>query len=136
MATENVVAFQGTLLAGPPKSTCGKFPGGLTQLEFELRPPNKRAAVSAYHVREVNSASSFAVLDGIGSGEAVTQATFLYVRTSTSMVLRFTTAGSPDVVAAVPIDGMCAFEFPVGSYLKMVEVQGSGTLEYFASGNQ
>lgn len=136
MSSQNVVTLKASILAGPPKSTCGKFPSGLVSLEFELRPPNKNAAVMAQHVRDVSSPSAYVTLGGVGTGQAVTQASFLYLRTSVAMDLRLTTSDSVDVVSVHPVDGVLLMEFPAAKYLKLLEVQGSGTLEYFVSGNQ
>lgn len=132
----NVVQFRGQLLAGPPSSSTDDFPSGVVSIPFDLSPANKPAEVSFKTTRQVASPGSFAVMSGVGGGEDVAQGTFLYGRTRGPMLLRLTTAGSPDVVAVVPVSGLFAMEFPVGNYLKLLEAEGTGVLEYFVSGNQ
>lgn len=133
----NVVQFRGQLLCGQPSSsTDGDFPGATVSSPFDLNPPNKPAAVSFKTTRNLATTGSYVTLSGVGVGEDVTQGTFLYGRSRAPMLIRVTTAGSPDVVAVVPVQGLFAIEFPVGSYLKLLEAQGSGVLEYFVSGNQ
>ena len=43
---------------------------------------------------------------------------------------------SGDVVSVLYVSGLCVLEFPAQNYLKLLEVQGGGVVEYFASGNQ
>jgi hypothetical protein len=137
MSGLNVVTLQGALLAGPPRSSCNGFPAGIVNTQFELRPPNKSAAVSTgMQVRNLNSPSSYATLSGVGSDDAVTQGSFLYIRTQTSMLFRLTTNDTVDVVSVIPVDGLCIIEFPAGKYLELLEAQGVGVVEYFASGSQ
>jgi hypothetical protein len=133
----NVVTFQGTLLAGPAKSTCERFPSGLVNAKFELTPSNKAAAVSCYQVRSLNSSVSFVELAGVGTAETVTQATFLYLRTSAKISIRVTQVrDAGDEVNIHDVQGLLVLEVPVGNYVKLLEAQGVGTVEYFASGSQ
>ncbi len=134
----NVVTFAGRLLAGPPKSSTSSFPTGLSNATFELKPPNKTATVATgIQTPSVNSASAFVELSGVGAGQTVTQGTFLYLRTTSKMLVRITQAGdSGDVVSTMYVDGLFAQEFPAANYMKLLEAQGTGVVEYFASGNQ
>lgn len=136
MAGVNVTTLQGTLRAGPSSSSCsGSFPSGLVNVTFESSPARKSTPVSCYHVRAVNSPASYAALAGIGTNETVTQALILYLKTSGPMLVRITTEETPDdVVSVIPVDGLMILEFQAARYLKLVEVQGSGTVEYFAGG--
>ncbi len=137
MSGQNVVTLKGTLLAGPPKASCSKFPGALVSSEFELRPPNKVAAVTTYHVRNLNSAGSYSGLDGVGSGETVTQATFLWLRIETEMLVRLTfdDGSGGSVVSVLQVGGLLVLEIPPSKFLKLLEAQGVGVVEWFASGN-
>lgn len=131
----NVVTVKGTLLAGPPKASCNGFPSALVNAAFELTPPNKSAEVSCYHARNLNSAGTYATLDGVG--DTVTRGTFLYVRTTVKMLLRITQEGDAgDEVSELYVQGLYMQELPPGNYLKLLEAQGVGVIEYFASGNQ
>ena len=133
----NVVTVKGTLLAGPPKSSCNGFPSGLVNAAFELTPPNKAADVSTYSAPNLNSPVSFAELDGIGDGNTVTKGTFLYVRTSSKMTIRITQGEGDDaVVSTLYVQGLFMQEFPSSNPLTLLEAQGVGVIEYFASGNQ
>lgn len=137
MSTSNVVTLKGSLLAGPPKSSCGSFPSALVNAAFELRPPNKAANVLDHNVRKVDSAGAFVDLLAVGTGKTVTQGTFLYLRTGGPMRIRTTTfTDSGDVVSIQEVDGLFILEFPTAKYLKLLEAQGSGTIEYFVSGTQ
>jgi hypothetical protein len=132
----NVVTVKGTLLAGPPKSSCNGFPSGLVNAAFELTPPNKVAAVSCYGSPNVNSPSSFVELDGVGAGNTVTQGTFLYIRTVGAMTIRITQgSGGGAVVSTLNVQGLYMQEFPAGTPLTLLEAQGVGVIEYFVSGN-
>ena len=80
---------------------------------------------------------SFAALPGVGAGGVVTQGTFLFIRTLGTMQVRTTTYNAGGNVTAVEvINGIKAVEFDPGAYLVLLEVQGSGQVEYFASGPQ
>ncbi len=137
MAVQDVVTFQGTLQAGPPKSSAGAFPTSIVNAAFTLKPSVKPAPVNVSQKRNLSSPSSYTSLD-VGSSEAVTKANFLYVRTEAPFLFRITTddgvGGS--VVSVMPIDGIFAMEAPPDKFIKLLEAQGTGVVEYFASGNQ
>lgn len=137
MSSSNIVKLTGSLLAGPAKASCSTFPSGIVNATIELRPPNKIATVFVSHVRNVASPSAFVILDGVGSGETVSQGTLFYFRTQNEIRLRLTfdDGSGGDVVSEVPVDGLYIGEIPASKYLKLVEAQGSGVVEYFVSGN-
>lgn len=132
------VNFSGSIIAGPIGSgDCG-FPSGVTNISFTSLPPLKAASASGYQSKVVNSPSAFVELTGVGTGETVTQANFLFLRTSSPMQVRLTmnpSSGS-DVVSILFIQGVHILELPSLNYLKLLEAQGVGTIEYFVSGNQ
>lgn len=138
MAGNNVTTLQGTLVAGPPKAASGTFPAGLVSIAFTLKPPNKSAPVSVKSVRNLSSPSTYATLRGIGDGEDVAQATFLFLQTDNSIDVRVTCddGSGGDVVSVVSVDGLLIMEKPANKFIKLLEAQGTGVVEYFASGNQ
>lgn len=138
MAGRNIVSLDGSLLAGPSKSSDHGFPSGMVNASFTLKPSTKPAPVSVYDVRNLQSPGSFATLRGVGSGESVQQANLLYLRTEAAMTFRvtFDDGAGGSVVASYPVDGLFIVEAPVSRFIKLVEAQGVGVVEYFASGNQ
>jgi hypothetical protein len=85
--------------------------------------------------RTISSPSAF--IDLGEPGNAVTKATFLYLKSDAPLDVRLTTddGSGGDVVAVVPVEGLCLLEFSSSKHLKLLEVQGSGRLEYFVSGD-
>ncbi len=134
----NTVEISGTLVAGPQAVCDSAFPSGSLELKFGVGPCGcKPAAVQCYNTKNVNAPSVYVALDGIGTGESVTQANTLYVRAPTPLNLRLTTddGAGGSVVAIVPISGVWVMEFPSNKFLKLLEVLGVGPIEYYASGN-
>lgn len=119
-----------------PSGDCG-VPSGITNIQFAGFPQNKSATVSAYNTKSLNTpAPSFFTLDGIGPSESVTQGNFLYIRTTSPIRFRFTSQGpSGDDVSVLTIQGVVLLEFNSANYLKLLEAQGVGTVEYLVSGN-
>lgn len=138
MAGNNVTNLQGTIISGPPRSGSGTFPAGLVSIAFTLKPANKSSPVSAKAVRNLQSPNSFATLHGIGSGEDVTQANFLFLQTDNPIDVRITCddGNGGSVVSVVSVDGLLMMEKPTSKFIKLLEAQGTGVIEYFASGNQ
>jgi len=133
----NAVQLAARLSLGPVDVvTDATLPSGLTSIQFGLRPSKKSALASSGSVRTISSPSSYVSLDGVGTGESVTQGNFIYLRTSVPMLLRLTTYSSGgDVTAILPIDGIFAMEFDRTRYLKLVELQGAGTVEWLITGD-
>jgi hypothetical protein len=130
----STVDFQGTLVAGSQGGTDCSFPSAITNLQFGK---TKSFAVSATHAKNVASASAYVPLDGVGTGETVTQANFLYLRTNAKLSARITykADSGPDVVIVIPVFGFLVWEPPDANYITLLEMQGVGGVEYFASGN-
>lgn len=137
MAGQNVVTFKGTLQAGPPKSSSSSFPTGIVNASFELTPAAKAAPVSVQQVRNMASPAAYVALD-VGPNQSVTQANFVYCRTEAPFSLRvtFDDGAGGSVVSVIPVSGIFAIEAPDGQYIKLLEAQGTGVFEYFASGNR
>lgn len=133
------ISLSGTIVAGPPcGGCCDGFGGTATTIPLSLSttPKNFGAATGTIQ-QQVNVASpSFGVLHGVGAGETVTKADVLAFKTASPLVLRLTTddGSGGDVVAVVPVQGSIVWEFPTNLFLKKLEVQGSGQIEYFLSG--
>lgn len=111
----------------------------MTQVPFTTTPLQKQALVqTGAQVRLVTSPAAYVPLDGVGTGETVTQGTLLYLRTQLGnpMMLRLTFADAPDLVSEVPVKGLLVVEMDEVHYLKLLEAKGSGTVEYYVSGVQ
>jgi hypothetical protein len=131
------VALTGQLVAGPAGSSGNSFPAGSSQIPFATNPDPKPANVSTGDVQVNVSAQSYAALAGVGAGGAVTQGTLLFFRCNSPMQLRTTTYNSGGNVQAVEVvNGLKIVEFDQGAYLVLLEVIGSGPVEYFVSGPQ
>jgi hypothetical protein len=129
----NVVSFAGNIIASPGAASDCAFPAAITQIAFGSG-GNLLATASSLNAKQITSPAAYVTLDGIGTGETVTQGIFLYARTNQPMTLRMTTQGAPDLVAEVPIYGTTLLQFPQANYLKLLEVKGSGTIEYLVAG--
>jgi len=104
-----------------------------------LNPSPKQYAVDNSSVLQLNSPGSFVTIPGIGSTGNVTQAVTFYARTTIPMLLQLTFAnpgGGSDIVSQIPINGVMLAEYPANGYLKLVQVQGAGQFEWWASGLQ
>ncbi len=124
------VVLSGSITAGPVGSS--GFPAGVASFAIGTTPDPKGFTVSASGVKLLNSPSSFQALPGLGTGQDVTNADFLYLKANSSVVVRITQAGGS--VQLITIQGTLILEFPATAYLNLVEVEGSATLEYFISG--
>jgi hypothetical protein len=133
----DVLQLTGQLTLGASEVSDSSFPAGLLAVSLALAKGTKDAKVHAATVRALSSAGGYTSLRGVGSGEPVTKGTFLYLRTSAEMLVRFTTfdAGG-DVLAVLPIFGVVILEFNEAKYLKLVEAQGSGTIELVVIGSE
>ncbi len=143
--SSNTVTLAGTITVGPQGICEGGFPAGLLQLPFGLGSGlgscggSKPAARKFWSHSEVASQNAYVALDGVGTGESVTRANTLYLRTTAAVLLRLTLAdpaGGPDIVSVVPMQGLWIQEFGNQGYLKLLEVQGTAGIEYFVSGDQ
>ena len=135
------LVLDGTITSGPG-SACdtGVTPASTDTIPLStLRSPKPWQVVAGPSSRNLISAyGTFTTLSGVGTGDSVTQATFLYVRASAPVQLRLTMAnlaGGADVVSVVQVQGPLVQEFPDAGYLKLLEASGAATLEWMASGN-
>lgn len=131
------VVADGTIQAGPASSGDGVFPSSTFDGQIRLRTsPKQYLACTGSTGRAFNSPSSYVALPSIGTGGDVTKVDTLYIRSSSEVSLQLTTddGAGGDVVAIIPLDGGILLEFPTTKYLKLLELKGSATIEYFASG--
>lgn len=130
--------LQGALIGGPP--TGGDvFPASTFAVPLRLRTiPKGFGVATGVLTRQVNSPSVFTTLSGIGANDTVTQADVLYFKASGPVALQLTTDDGlgGDIVATLSCDGLVLMEFPTSNFLKGLEVRGSATVEYFASGQR
>jgi len=72
----------------------------------------------------------------LGPAQAVTQANFFYFKSSSAVNLRLTfdDGAGGTTTATVQVSGLFITEVNNSLPLELVEVQGSATVEYFASG--
>jgi hypothetical protein len=134
------VTLSASLVASPSAQTDNLFPSAAVNVNFNLNPPAKPYTVEAGGVINIVSPSpAFANVGGVGAAGQVTQAHTLYARSSAGMILQITTQnpnGGGNIVVTIPIMGVFLAEFPSNGLLVALAVQGTGTFEYQAFGNQ
>lgn len=134
------ISLDGSFTVTPPGSGIGSsFPGGAVNMPMTLTPTPKQSLVrSGPDVRTINSSDAYVTLTGVGDDDAVTKANTLYLRNNGPMMVKLTFDSSPsaDIESEFPLYGTIVLECGDTKYLKKVEVKGSGTIEFFVSGNQ
>ncbi len=134
----DTVQISGQLTAGPSSASDGGFPAGVSNLPLTLMPSARPYNVSTGAMLRTmaTSVGVYATLDGVPN--TVSQATFIYFRCTGVMLLRITRAEPTlsDVVEVIPIQGLFMLELDPSRYAKLLEVSGSGQIEYFVSGTQ
>lgn len=132
----DVVTIDGSITLGPPGvSSDGSFPISAVDIPLVLLPSEKPATANSSKVTRSLTGGSYVTLRGVG--DAVTKATFLYFRTTGAGKLRLTTddGNGGDVVAVLPVKGLLVVEFDPIKFLKLLEGDFSGTVEYAVSGD-
>lgn len=133
----NVATLSASLIAGPQSVGDCSFPAGTFNVSFATSPNPLPAAVSAAHAKAINSPNAYVTLDGVGTNQSVTQGVFLYLRSASPMKVRLTIQDTPaDQLSVVYVQGPMLIELPSTNYLKLLEAQGVGSLEYYVCGNQ
>lgn len=134
-----VVTLSGELVAGPSSASDNQFPSGTDTCPFNLNPSPKSYAVrTGVQQVQVASPTSFVALGGIGSNSSVTKASLLYLRVQTGMDVRITRdnpAGGSFVTTEHP-GGLLIYECDPAQPITLVEVQGSGGVEFAAFGDR
>lgn len=140
----SLLSLTGKLVESPP-TACdypSPVPSAVTTVPFTLNCNPKSSNVSTgAKTRNVLSPAAFVQLSGVGAGDDVTQADTVYARVKSGLFqLRVTynnPPGSP-IVSVLPFAGLIILEPDAGNgyYVTKLEVQGTGVIEYFASGQQ
>lgn len=128
-----VVSFSGELVSGPLGVQDCDFPSGVQTIDLSL---DKTPAPASFYGQKTVSVSIFTALAGIGASGPVTQATVLLLNASSPLQLQVTydDGSGGDVVALDFVDGPYLKRVPAANFIKLVEVLGSATIEYFAAG--
>lgn len=130
------IDLQGALFGGPPTGG-STFPAATFSVPLRMSTtPKPFGVATGVLTRNVASPAAYLTLSGIGAADTVTKGDVLYFKASGAVDLRLTTddGAGGDVVAIVPVQGIVILEFSSSKYLKLVEVQGSASIEYFMSG--
>jgi hypothetical protein len=140
MASTGQVAISGTVTAGPTTSGDTVFPAGVTNIPFTLNIAQKAyGASSGAQSEAVASPSSFVTLAGINASVGtVKNCNTLYLRTSAAMDVRITQnnpLGGTTVSLVKQVKGLFIVEVDDLNAILLVEVQGTGTVEWGAWGN-
>ncbi len=129
-----------SLQAGPPNAGESVFPGTTASIPINLSPnPKSWQHATGVLTRVVNVASpSYLALDGVGATATVTECNLLYFRSGAPLILRITQtiSGVGSVVTEHKVNGLFIWEPPEAEPITLLEVQGNGTIEYFAQGQR
>lgn len=128
-----------TLAAGPAMVTDNPFPSGTTSIPFALNPdPKPYNADSGRMTATINSSAAYVPLGGLGSsGGEASQAHTVYFRCQTPMLLRETyqNPAGGTLQALHQVSGLFVKEYPANALLTLLEVQGSGQVEWYFAAN-
>ena len=130
--------LSGQLVAGPADSAQDNlFPAATTNEPFTLNPPATPYNVATGMMTAVvTSPNAFEALPGVGGAVGpVTQAKVLYLRVQVPMQFRITYSGDGTPKVRY-VRGLSIEEVDLAHPITLVEVQGSGTVTYFAAGDQ
>jgi hypothetical protein len=139
------VTIDGRLVEGPTSANeAPLFPSGSTLVPFTLNAgssPKPAQVSTGAKVRTLASPNAFVSLSGVGATDDVTQADTIYIRVVQGgfqfRVTYHNPNGSP-IVSVLPSAGLIVLEPDAegGYYVTLLEAQGAGQVEYFASGPQ
>lgn len=128
------MSLDGAVVTTQPQCGDGDFPAGLDNIPLSLYPASKPWNVKTGDMQANLAANSYAALGGVGAGGPVTQADLLILRTNAGFTVRLTLADASQPVLFV--EGTLLLEPQAGKEVTLVEVIGTGVVEYFASGAQ
>jgi hypothetical protein len=141
-----VITLGGSLTVSPPtvvgtvvsSSPANTVPAGVSQVPLTLSVSPKQSPVNTgLRHKLLASPSSFVTLSGLGSGDDVTTADTLYIKSDAPIQIRQTMqnpAGGSPIVSIETLGGVKFQEFPASGYLTLLEAMGSANLEVFISG--
>jgi hypothetical protein len=129
-----VVSLNGAQLVASPACNQGSaFPTGIDNITIDLNPPSKPWTVKTGDMQANVNNVSFAAVGGIGASGPVTHANTFFIRaTAPGMKVLLTFADSS--TATLNLAGELLYEAATGIEITGVQVQGSGLIEYWASG--
>lgn len=130
------VSLSGALIVGPPSAGDG-FPASLYNTPLStLQSPKQAAVATGVVTRQLNSPNSFTALQGVGSTDTVTHGDTIYFKCNgqVSIRLTFDDGNGGSTTAVIPVMGLYFAEIQTGKYLKLLEAQGSASIEYMISG--
>lgn len=130
------ITADGAISGAPPTASAGFSTATFTaRLRFTQTPKSYGVATGVLQMN-LASPSAFVALAGVPS--TVSQVDTLYIRTSDNVDVRITTDDGVggNVVTTIPCIGLLVLEFQTLKFCKLVEVKGTATLEYVASGPQ
>jgi len=136
-----VLVLAGSIVVGPAVVSETAFPGAVSTVQLDTTPDQKNSACnSGVKNRTINTPNAFITLSGVGPTDDVTQGDTLYFRSRSPVSVRLT-FNNPLVpmsptVSVIPVNGTLILEAPQSQYLTLLEVQGSGQIEYLVSGQQ
>lgn len=127
------VALAGVVVIGPELNS-GSFPAAETTIAL-ISKTSDYVVSSPAGLMKVASDSAYVPMPGVGTNGPVTKGKFLYVRSSDPVTLRMTNvSGSSTTTCVTKLDGLLVQEFPDGSELVLLEVEGTATVEYLVAG--
>lgn len=134
------LTLTGTLTIGEGCAGIGGCAGanGNLSIALALSQCSKSAAASVYvPSRLVSSPSAFVTLGEIGATATVKQGDTFFLQTNAPIELRLTNddGAGGTTVQIVQVAGLFFCEFPAAKPLELVEVKGSATVMYVASGS-
>jgi hypothetical protein len=133
------INLSGSMIGGPPAGG-DTFPGSTFSVPLLLRsnPKGFNVATGVLQRQISTAVGVYATLSGVGATDTVTKCDTLYLKSNSGLLVRLTSDDGTgvSVVAVIPVSGVALLEFDSSKYLKLIEVSGSGLIEYFASGQQ
>lgn len=130
------IAVSGSLTGNPVQGS--GFPSATFSASLGLLNGNKLFTnATGVLQRVLASAAAFVPLAAIGAGGDVPSADFFYLRSTSSITLRITQGDGSGgtTVQTTQVQGLFLLEAPTNKLITLVEVQGTGPIEYFASGS-
>lgn len=131
-----IIDLSGTLIAGPQTVVDSTFPSMQSTVGLHTSPSPKGWNVcTGVLSRNINSPSAYVALEGVGATATVVNADFLYLRSNGTLKLRITqTDGLGTLLSEQYFSGLKVIELPSTNCAVLVEVKGTATIEYLASG--
>lgn len=130
------IRIDGSIIVGPPSAVDG-FPSMSASAPLALLSQQKQSNVSSGAIqRQLASPSSFATLSGVGAGDTVTKADFLYLQTQSPIRLELTVG---DGVGGTEVVEISVVDVQIMNFASLYELQGlrakgAGAIQYLVSG--